>query len=77
MKYKFINKGKILKASPLMEKFDENVLYANGKSELKDLVIEEKPVYNSETQSLESWFENGDVITQKFRVIEKTMKIKA
>lgn len=71
MKYKFINKEKILMASPLIEKFDENVLYANGKSELKELVIEEKPTYNPETQELYSWFENGEVITQKFKIVEK------
>ena len=73
MKYKFINKDKILKASPLMEKFEEKYLYANGqKSEFKELVVEEKPSYNEETQELYSWFEDGEVITQKFKVIEKT-----
>lgn len=71
MKYKFINKEKILMASPLIEKFDEKYLYANGKSELKELVIEDKPAYNKETQELYSWFENGDVITQKFKIVEK------
>lgn len=71
MKYKFINKEKILMASPLIEKFDENYLYANGKSELKELVIEDKPTFNPETEELYSWFEDGEVITQKFKVIEK------
>ena len=73
MKYKFINKEKILRVSPLMEKFEEKYIYANGqKSEFKELVIEEKPSYNEETQELYSWFENGEVITQKFKIIEKT-----
>jgi hypothetical protein len=72
MKYKFINKDKILKVSPLMEKFEEKYVYANGqKSEFKELVVEEKPNYNPETQELYSWFENDEVITQKFKVIDK------
>jgi hypothetical protein len=72
MKYKFINKEKILKVSPLMEKFEEKYLYANGqKSGFKELVIEEKPSYDPETQELYSWFEDGEVITQKFEIIDK------
>lgn len=71
MKYKFINKEKILKATPLREKIEKNYLYANGKSELKELVIEAKPTYNPETQELFSWFEDGEVITQKFKIIDK------
>ena len=74
MKYKFINKEKILKVSPLMEKFEEKYVYANGqKSEFKELVIEEKPSYDEKTQELYSWFEDGEVITQKFKVIEKSI----
>ena len=72
MKYRFINKEKILKVSPLMQKWSENYVYANKQNiEFKELVIEEKPVYNEETQELYSWFENGEVITQKFKVIDK------
>lgn len=72
MKYRFINKEKILKVSPLMQKWSENYVYANKQNiEFKDLVVEEKPVYNEETQELYSWFENGEVITQKFKVIDK------
>jgi hypothetical protein len=75
MKYKYINKEKILKVSPIMEKFEEKYIYANGqKSEFKELVIEDKPAYNEETQELYSWFENGDVITQKFKVVERDAK---
>ena len=72
MKYRFINKEKILKVSPLMQKWSENYVYANKQNiEFKELVIEEKPIYNEETQELYSWFENGEVITQKFKVIDK------
>lgn len=76
MKYKYLNKQKILKVSPFMEKMAKNFLFANEKdnpiSQLKDLVVEEKPAYNEETQELYSWFEDGEVITQKFKVVEKT-----
>jgi hypothetical protein len=72
MKYKFINKEKILKVSPLMEKMQELYVYANNKENtFKELVIEEKPTYNEETQELYSWFEDAEVITQKFEVIDK------
>ena len=72
MKYRFINKEKILKVSPLMQKWSENYVYANKQNiEFKELVVEEKPTYNEETQELYSWFENGEVITQKFKVIDK------
>lgn len=72
MKYRFINKEKILKISPLMQKWSENYVYANKQNiEFKELIVEEKPTYNEETQELYSWFENGEVITQKFKVIDK------
>lgn len=71
MKYKFINKEKILRISPLMEKWQELYLYANNKSEFKELVKEEKPEYNPETQELYSWFEDGEIITQKYKVVDK------
>ena len=72
MKYRFINKEKILKVSPLMQKWSENYVYANKQNiEFKELVVEEKPTYNEKTQELYSWFENGEVITQKFKVIDK------
>lgn len=72
MKYRFINKEKILKVSPLMQKWSENYIYANKQNiEFKELVIEEKPTYNPEIQELYSWFENGEVITQKFKVMDK------
>ena len=71
MKYKFINKDKILKVSPLMQKWSENYVYANKQNiEFKELVVEEKPTYNEETQELYSWFEDGEVITQKFKVVD-------
>lgn len=72
MKYRFINKEKILKISPLMQKWSENYVYANKQNiEYKELVIEEKPTYDEETQELYSWFEDGEVITQRFKVIDK------
>ena len=72
MKYRFINKEKILKVSPLMQKWSENYVYANKQNiEFKDLVVEEKPAYDEETQELYSWFEDGEVITQKFKVVDK------
>lgn len=76
MKYKFINKEKILKVSPLMEKMQELYVYANDKeNRFKELVIEEKPAYNEETQELYSWFEDAEVITQKFEVKDKSQKM--
>lgn len=72
MKYKFINEKKILEVSPLMEKIYKRYLYANKQDiEYKELVIEEKPTYDEETQELYSWFEDGEVITQKFKTIDK------
>lgn len=74
MRYRFINKEKILKVSPLIEKFHEKYVYANKQNnEFKELLIEEKPTYNPETQELYSWFEDGEVITQKFKVVDKVV----
>ena len=82
MKYKFIDKDKVL---PLNDYLIPNpksspYVYANADylqkeydrimSEYKELVVEEKPAYDKETQELYSWFENGEVITQKFEVID-------
>lgn len=73
--YRFISNTKISKVSPRMIKSKSNIIYANEedkpKVEYKELVIEEKPVYDEKTQELYSWFEDGEVITQKFKVIEK------
>lgn len=73
--YRFISNTKISKVSPRTIKSKSNIVYANEedepKVEYKELVIEEKPNYNSETQELHSWFEDGEVITQRFKVIEK------
>lgn len=75
MKYKFINKEKILKVSPLAQKLQEAYIYANEEenpvNKYKDLVIEDRPTHNPETQTLYSWFEDGEVITQKFKIIDK------
>ena len=73
--YRFISNTKISKVSPRMIKSKSNIIYANEedepKVEYKELVVEEKPVYDEKTQELYSWFEDGEVITQKFKVIEK------
>ena len=75
MKYKFLNKKRIFKITPLMEKWQKGYVYANEEdnpaNQFKELVVEEKPTYDKETQELYSWFENGEVITQKFKVIDK------
>ena len=75
MKYRFINSQKIIKVSPRMQEVKSTVIYANEEDEpevkYKDLVIEERPSYNENTQELVSWFEDGIVITQKFKVIDK------
>ena len=75
MKYKFISKQRIFRISPIMEKWQENYIYANATdnptNKFKELVVEEKPEYNPETQTLYSWFEDGEVITQKFKIIDK------
>ena len=34
-------------------------------------ILGEKPNYDPETQELYSWFEDGEVITKKFEVINK------
>ena len=75
MKYIYLTENKIKPVSDNHVKLKSNCIYANEEEALnsifKDLVIEEKPSYDEETQKLFSWFENGDVITQKFKVIDK------
>lgn len=57
-----------------MEHASSSVIYANPENEpiieYKDLVIEERPTPN-DNQEVVSWFEDGEVITQKFTVVEK------
>ena len=86
MKYKFIDKDKILPLNDYMiiNPNSSPYIYANEDylqkeyertmKEYKELVVEEKPKYDEETQELYSWYEDGDVITQKFEIIEKTAK---
>ena len=73
--YRFISNTKISKVSPRTIKSKSNIIYANEedepKVEYKELVVEEKPVYDEKTQELYSWFEDGAVITKKFEVIDK------
>ena len=72
--YLFINFQKIIRINPKRIN-NSSIIYANEedapKVEYKELVVEEKPVYDEKTQELYSWFEDGEVITQKFKVIEK------
>ena len=84
MKYKFIDKEKILplkdymiinpKTSPYIYANEDYLQkeYERTMKEYKELVVEEKPEYDEKTQELYSWYEDGEVITQKFKVIEKT-----
>ena len=77
MKYKFVDKEKILPFSGYYMITTTEYVYANDKKEeilkdFKELVVEEKPQFDKETQELYSWYEDGEVITQKFKVIEKT-----
>ena len=86
MKYKFIDKDKILlfndymvpnpKSSPYIYANEDYLQkeYEKAMAEYKELVVEEKPTYDEETQILESWYENGEVITQKFKVVNKEVK---
>ena len=74
MKYKFEDKDKIIPFSGYSTITTSGYVYANTVDVLKDfkeLVIEEKPTYDEETQELYSWFEDGEVITQRFKVIDK------
>ena len=76
--YRFISNTKKSKVSLSMTKSKSNFVYAKEedapKVEYKELVIEEKPNYDHKTQELYSWFEDGDVITKKFKVIDKEVK---
>ena len=80
MKYKFIDKDKILPLNTYMIPSSNSSLYVYANEdylkneyekfmkEYKELVVEEQPTYDEETQELYSWYEDGDVITQKFKV---------
>lgn len=82
MKYKFIDKEKVLplKDYMIVNPNSSPYIYANEDylqkeyeriiSEYKELVVEEKPTYDEEIQELYSWYEDGEVITQKFKVID-------
>jgi hypothetical protein len=75
--YKFIDKNKIEPLGLFARALYYSYRYANEPDfikEYKELVIEEKPEYDEETQELYSWYEDGEVITQKFKIIEKTAK---
>lgn len=73
-KYKFVNETKIKPLGIITKVMLSQYVFANEPDWLKDykkLVIEEKPTYDDKTEELYSWFEDGEVITQKFKVIKK------
>ena len=75
--YKFIDENKIEPLGLYPRTLYYSYRYANEPEFIKGykkLVIEEKPAYDEETQKLYSWFEDGEVITQKFKVVEKEEK---
>lgn len=73
--YVYVNKNKIIKVSQRLINLKSGATYADAgyvpTSSYKELIIEDKPVYNETTEELLSWFEDGDVITQKFKVVKK------
>lgn len=77
MKYIYVNRTTVLPFTKRMEMMQKqrNAMCLNEEStqviEPKELVVEEKPTYNEETQELYSWFEDGELITKKFEVVEK------
>lgn len=74
-KYKYVNEAKIKPLGIITKVMLSQYVYANEPDwlkEYKELVVEEKPTYDEETQELFSWYEDGEVITQKFKVVEKT-----
>lgn len=83
MKYKFIDKDRILPQACTTFRAVESKPYIYADEELrqrefekllvdyKELVIEPIPEYDKETEYLTSWYEDGEVITQKFKVENK------
>ena len=77
MKYIYVNRTTVLPFTKRMEMMQKqrNAMCVNEEStpviKPKELVIENTPTYNEKTQELYSWFEDGDVITKKFEVIDK------
>lgn len=74
--YKFVDKDKIEPLGLFARSLYYSYRYAkepNFVKGYKELVIEEKPIYDEETQELDSWYEDGEVITQKFKVVDKVV----
>lgn len=77
MKYIYVNRTTVLPFTKRMEMMQKqrNSMWLNEEStpviKPKELVIENIPIYDEKTQELYSWFEDGDVITKKFEVIDK------
>lgn len=81
MKYIYKNENEIIKISDRLYQYkmkNSSIIYADEKDKpintYKDLVIEEKPNYNPETQELISYFEDGKVIRKKYRIVEKELQ---
>ena len=73
-KYRFIDETKILPLGRFTQTMISMYVFANDNDVTKlykELVVEEKPTYDEETQELYSWFEDGEVITQKYKVVDK------
>jgi len=78
MKYIFKNQNEIIKISDRLYQYklkNSSILYANEEDKpmtiYKDLIIEEEPDYNPDTQELLVYFEDGDVIRKKYRIISR------
>lgn len=78
MKYIYKNENEIIRISDRLYKYklkSDAIMYANEDDKpitiYKDLVIEEEPDYNPDEQELIAYFEDGDVIRKKYRIINK------
>lgn len=81
MKYIYKNENEIIKISDRLYQYkmkNSSIIYANEDDKpintYKDLVIEEKPNYNPETQELIAYFEDRKVIRKKYRIVEKELQ---
>lgn len=68
---KYINKKKIERYKGYV--IIDGITYANNEEKArevgyKDLVIEEQPTYDTETEYLDYFYQDGDVITQMWEV---------
>lgn len=54
-----------------LKRLQSQINEKNAQNKEKMYILGEKPNYDPETQELYSWFEDGEVITKKFEVINK------